>query len=382
MKIIIAPNSFKESLSAAEVATAIKEGFAHIFPRAEYICLPLADGGEGTTAALVNACQGKWVELEVEDPLGRTITTQYGLLPNGTAVMEMAAASGLHLLQPSERNPLLTSSYGTGQMIAHATLNGAKHIIIGIGGSATNDGGAGMLEALGIRFLDKNGQPLPKGGKALAQLAQIDVSGSLKTLINIPPITVACDVNNPLTGTQGASIVFGPQKGATPEMVIQLEHALKHYAQIVQQTGFPDTQHLAGSGAAGGLGFSLRTFLNATIQSGIDLVLQTTQLSQYLPNTDLIITGEGKMDEQTLFGKVPMGVLKLAKSHQIPIIGIAGSVGTQTQLLRQHGFSAIFPSIPNIATPAEIFAQTKENLTRTATQIAAIWQLGQQSSKI
>ena len=376
MKIVIAPDSFKESLTAAQAAAAIRRGFAQVWPQADYVCVPMADGGEGTAAALVAACGGQWAEATVDDPLGRSVNARYGVLPDGSAVMEMAEASGLHLLAPSERNPLYTSSYGTGQLLAAALARGARQIILGIGGSATNDGGAGMAQSLGIRLLDAQGQDLPRGGGALAQLARIDTSGSLPALA-AAHIRVACDVTNPLTGTHGASAVFGPQKGATPAMVAQLDAALSHFADVLATAGLPDVRQQAGSGAAGGLGFGLRAFLAAELQPGIEHIMAATALSDKIAGADLVITGEGRMDGQTAFGKVPLGVLRAAQQHGVPVIALAGSVGSDVHTLYAHGFSAIFPTVAAAAPLAEVLAAAEANLERTARQVAAVWQLGQ-----
>ncbi len=379
MKIIIAPDSFKESLSAETAAQAIRRGFADILPDADYHCLPLADGGEGTAAALVAARQGRWVSLAVDDPLGRPVQARYGLLPDGSAVMEMAAASGLHHVAVAERNPLLTSSYGTGQMLAHVLQHGIRRIILGIGGSATNDGGAGMLQALGWRLLDARGAELPRGGAALSRLARIDGQNRLPQLADAD-ITVACDVHNPLTGQHGASAVFGPQKGATPAMVAQLDAALSHYADAVAASGLPDRRQHPGSGAAGGLGFALYSLLGARLCSGIELVMAAAGLSQLLPGADLLITGEGRIDGQTALGKVPFGVLQAAKEHKVPVIALAGSVGSDHAALHQLGFAAVFPSIARPATLAEVLAEAETRLQDTARQVAAVWQLGRRAA--
>ena len=375
MKIVIAPDSFKESLSAIDAAHAIQRGFASHFPDADYYLVPMADGGEGTVAALLAARGGQWQSVSVEDPLGRPITARYGLLPDGSAVMEMAEASGLHLLSAEERNPLITSTYGTGQMIADAISKGARHIILGIGGSATNDAGAGMAQALGFRLLDANGNELPRGGQALAQLAHVDAPPPLPVTL-----TVACDVNNPLCGERGASAIFGPQKGATPAIVAELDSALAHFAAILLKQGYADERDSAGSGAAGGLGYGLRTLLGAELRPGIDIVIEAAQLADLLHHASLVLTGEGKMDGQTAFGKVPLGVLNAAKVHNIPVIGLAGSVGADIDKLNELGFTAIFPSIARPAPLANILADAEENLERTARQVAAVWKLGQRKN--
>lgn len=374
MNIIIAPDSFKHSLSAVQAADAIKRGLAQVWPDAQYRCIPMADGGEGTAAALLAACAGTWVHTTVRDPLGSNVSAAYGLLPDGSAVMEMAAASGLALLQPEAYNPLVTSSYGTGQMIADALSRGVKHIILGLGGSATNDGGVGMAQALGIRFLDANGVDLPPGGGALAHLASIDARSKNPALDTVR-ISVACDVTNPLTGPKGASQVFAPQKGADASMVMQLDDALRHLADVVHAHGYQDERHTPGSGAAGGLGFGLLSFCNAKLGSGIDRVIQATGLHQHLADADLVITGEGRMDGQTAFGKVPLGILRAATAHNIPVIALAGSVGEDRDALLELGFRAIFPTVPAALPLAEVLAQADNNLMQTARQVAALWQL-------
>lgn len=378
MKIVIAADSFKESLSAHQACTAIQRGFMQILPHADCVCVPMADGGEGTTDALIAACGGEKVSVRVSDPLGRPINAQYGILPNGTAVMEMAQAAGLHLLTPAERNPMKTSTYGVGEMIADALNRGVQHIILGIGGSATNDGGAGMAQALGFRLRDKMGRDLPRGGGALRYLAAVDDSGSLKNTLNCK-IEVACDVVNPLCGDTGASAIFGKQKGATPDMIRDLDKALNHFADILAQSG-NDYRHSAGSGAAGGLGFGLRTFLGAELRSGIDIVLNATQLSQKIATADLVITGEGSMDGQTALGKVPSGVVRVALQHGVPVVGISGSVADAEQLYAL-GFAAVFPSIDRVATLPEILRDAERNLTRTARNIAAMWAMKMPESK-
>lgn len=372
MKIIIATDSFKESLTAPQACAAIERGFAQVLPNADYIHIPMADGGEGTTAALVSACGGEWVNVRVSDPLGRQVVAKYGVLPNGTAVMEMAEAAGLHLLTPAERNPMKTSTYGVGEMIANALGLGIRRIILGIGGSATNDGGAGMAQALGFRLLDKAGRDLPRGGAALRYLAAVDVSGSLNELDNCE-IVAACDVVNPLCGDLGASAVFGKQKGATVQMIRELDTALSNFADVLARNG-TDYRDEAGSGAAGGLGFGLRVLLGAQLRSGIDIVLEATELSKKIAGADLVITGEGCMDGQTTFGKVPMGVLQTARQYGVPVVGLAGSVADVEQLY-ELGFAAVFSSIDRVATLPEVLANAEKNVERTARAIAAMWAL-------
>lgn len=380
MKIVIAPDSFKESLSAKQAAEAIRRGFAAVFPQAAYVCVPMADGGEGTAAAVVASAGGEWVPVAVDGPLGAAVTARYGLLPDGTAVMEMAEASGLHLVPPAERNPLLTSTYGTGQMMADALRRGVRRIMLGIGGSATNDGGAGMLQALGFRLLDQSGAELPRGGAALAGLAAIDCSVALPELADCR-IVAACDVDNPLCGDLGASAVFGPQKGADAAQVRRLDAALAHYADVLAASGLPDCRAEAGSGAAGGLGFGLRTVLAAELRRGVDWMVAATGLAEQLAGADLVITGEGRMDGQTAFGKVPLGVLAAAQAQGVPVIALAGSVGPDVGELAAHGFCAVFPSVARAADLAEVLAEAEAQLERTAREVAAVWRLGREQGR-
>ncbi|MDO4997093.1 MAG: glycerate kinase [Neisseria sp.] len=371
MKIIIAPDSFKESLTAAQAANAIARGLQKHLPDAECVCVPMADGGEGTSDALVNALGGEWVYVDVDDPLGRTIRARYGVLANGTAVMEMAQAAGIHLLAPAERNPRLASTFGVGQMMKHALQNGVRHIILGIGGSATNDGGAGMAMALGYRLESADGKTLPRGGAALANLARVDNSQVLPELAECT-IEVACDVNNPLCGANGASAIFGPQKGADAQMVAELDAALNHYADVLTQAGFTDAREQAGSGAAGGLGFALRMLCHAELKSGVQIVMNANGLANHIQNADLVITGEGKMDGQTACGKVPAGVLQTAQQHKVPVFALCGALGDEAEKLNQAGFAAVLPILPNNAALPDLLADAEQNLQRTAEQIGSI----------
>lgn len=379
MKIVIACDSFKESLSAEQACQAVKKGWSEIFPNAHYVLVPMADGGEGTVAALVAACDGEWVELTVSDPLGRPILARYGMLPDGVAVIEMAQAAGLHLLAENERNPFITTTFGVGEMMKDALKKGVKKIILGLGGSATNDGGTGMARALGVRFLDENGVELPDGGLALKNLKIIDFSNKLAEL-NDCEIIGACDVKNPLYGEKGASFVFAPQKGATPDMVVELDNSLKHYSNIVSMYLEDFSQH-EGSGAAGGMGFGLRALLGGKLQSGVEMVLNVVKMPEKIHGADLVITGEGRMDGQTAWGKVPFGVLQVANCQNIPVIGIAGSIGQDVENLYQYGFKAIFPSVPRAASLAEILAEAEFNLRFTARQIASVYQFCQLQNK-
>ncbi|CAI0953708.1 glycerate kinase [Serratia ficaria] len=376
-KVVIAPDSFKESLSALEVADAIERGFSQIFPQVQYVKLPMADGGEGTVESMVAATGGEIIELEVTGPLGRPVRAFYGLLGDGeTAVIEMAAASGLHLAPSGQRDPRITTSYGTGELMLAALAHGVKAIVLGIGGSATNDGGAGMMQALGARLLDAQRQPLPPGGAALAQLAHIDLAG-LDPRLRQLSITAACDVDNPLCGEQGASAVFGPQKGATPQMVAQLDAALRHYGELMEQVTGREIVRQPGAGAAGGMGAALLGMLDARLRPGIEIVIETLRLEEAVRGADLVITGEGRLDSQSIHGKTPIGVARVAKRHGLPVIGIAGSLAPDYQVVHLHGIDAAFSVLDRIVTLEEALAGAARNLEVTARNVAAIWRLAQ-----
>ncbi|CAI1085948.1 Glycerate kinase [Serratia quinivorans] len=376
-KVVIAPDSFKESLSAMEVAEAIERGFRQIYPQVQYVKLPMADGGEGTVDSMVAATGGEIVRVEVTGPLGQPVSAFYGLLGEGeTAVIEMAAASGLHLAPKERRDPRITTSYGTGELILAALERGVKAIILGIGGSATNDGGAGMMQALGARLLDDQQQPLPPGGAALARLAQIDLSAVDPRLQQVS-VTAACDVDNPLCGPHGASAVFGPQKGATPEMVTQLDAALSHFGSLLQQATGREVLNAPGAGAAGGMGAALLGMLNARLRPGIEIVIETLRLEEALRDADLVITGEGRLDSQSIHGKTPIGVARVAKRHGLPVIGIAGSLSKDYQVVHQHGIDAAFSVLDRVVTLEEALTDAATNLEVTARNVAALWQLAQ-----
>ncbi|MGI2190333.1 glycerate kinase [Shewanella baltica] len=401
MKIVIAPDSFKESLSALEVANAIEQGLRQVIPDCDIVKIPVADGGEGTVQSMVDATSGSIVSLEVMGPLGHRVQAHYGILGNlsnsdsnndsdsrsndgsatvpntgAIAVIEMASASGLHHVPREQRNPLMTTSYGTGELICDALNRGIKHIILGLGGSATNDGGAGMAQALDILLLDSQGKTLPSGGAALANLAQIDVSNA-HPLLRECSFEVACDVDNPLCGERGASAIFGPQKGATPSMVKQLDTALAHYADVIARNGMTDHREHAGAGAAGGMGLGVMAFLNAELKPGVEIVMKTVGLADKIRGADLVITGEGRIDGQTVFGKTPMGVLKQAQLQGIPTIGIAGCLGDNANAILGHGMAAIFPIIPHLSPLDDVLANAKLNLCNTARNIGAVLMLGQ-----
>ncbi|WFA05339.1 glycerate kinase [Bacillus sp. HSf4] len=375
MKIVIAPDSFKESMTSPEAAASIEKGFKAVLPDAEYIKIPVADGGEGTVQALVDATGGELMYKQVTGPLGTPVKAAYGLLGDGkTAVIEMAEASGLHLIPPAQRNPLQTTTRGTGELIMDAVEKGAAKIIIGLGGSATNDGGAGMASALGVKFLDSNGKEIRDGGGALSDIARIDVSGLDPKLKQIK-FEAACDVDNPLTGPRGASAVFGPQKGATGEMVALLDQHLKHYAAMIRDELHLEADTLPGAGAAGGLGAGLYAFLQAELKSGVDIVLDTLSFSERIKGADLIITGEGKIDGQTIYGKTPAGIAKRAVAAGIPVIAFAGSLGDGCELVYEKGISALFSIVPGIQSLEDSLANGSLYLERCARNIAAVWSL-------
>jgi glycerate 2-kinase len=376
MKVIIAPDSFKESLSALEVANAIEKGFRDIFPEAEYVKIPMADGGEGTVQSLVDATGGRIVKTEVTGPLGDRVKAFFGVLGDGkTAVIEMAAASGLHLVPSEKRNPLVTTTRGTGELILSALNEGAEHIIIGIGGSATNDGGAGMIQALGGRLLDRHGQEIGLGGGSLSELADIDLSG-LDVRLKHVKIEVACDVDNPLTGPKGASAVFGPQKGAMPEMVATLDKNLQHYADVIERVLGKQVKDIPGAGAAGGLGAGLLAFLEAELKRGVEIVLETVKFHERIQDASLVITGEGRIDGQTIFGKTPIGVAKAAKRYNIPVIAIAGSLSDDSNVVLSHGIDALYSIVPGIIPLEKAMANAEYYIAKTARNIAAACNIG------
>lgn len=326
LRIVIAPDSFKGSLSAVEATEHIVLGVRSVFADAEIVERPIADGGEGTVEAFVRATCGELKYAQVTGPLGQPVRAHWGLISSGsTSVIEMASASGLTLVPVSERNPLLTTTYGTGELIRTALDHGCRHFIIGIGGSATNDGGAGMAQALGVKLLDHEGHDLPFGGASLALLHRVDASG-LDPRVRQATFVVACDVDNPLVGPRGASAVYGPQKGATPHMVAALDAALLHYALVLKQQLGVDVSFLPGAGAAGGLGGGLVAFLGAELTRGIAVVSEALHLEEAIGGADLVITGEGQVDGQTLFGKAVHGVAELAKKHGVPVVVLGGSV--------------------------------------------------------
>ena len=377
MKIVIAPDSYKESLSALQVAAEIENGFRAIFPDAQYVKLPVADGGEGTVEAMVAATQGKIVRLRVTGPLGEPVEAFYGLSGDEScAFIEMAAASGLELVPAARRDPRVTTSWGTGELIRNALDRGVQHFIIGIGGSATNDGGAGMVQALGARLLNQHGEQIGYGGSALTTLARIDIS-ALAARLHQCRFEVACAGTNPLTGEEGASATFGPQKGATPELVAELDAALAHYAAVIQRDLDIDVLHIPGGGAAGGMGAALHAFCQAELRRGIEIVTEALGLDDLVKDATLVITGEGRIDSQTIHGKVPIGVAKVAKRYNKPVIGIAGSLTADVGVVHQHGIDAVFSVIYSICTLEEALDNAAQNVRMTARNIAAALKVGQ-----
>lgn len=372
MKFVIAPDSFKESLTALEVATAIETGFKRIFPDADYVKLPMADGGEGTVQSLVDATQGKLIECEVTAPLGDKVKSFFGLSGDGkTAIIEMAAASGLHLVPPEKRNPLLTTSYGTGELIKLALDLGVESFILGIGGSATNDGGVGMLQALGMQCLDSQDKPIGFGGAELANIVKIDVQ-QLDPRLQQVHIEVACDVNNPLCGECGASTIFGPPKGATSEMVKQLDAALSHFAEIAERDCGKQIRDQAGAGAAGGMGGGLLLLPSVQLKAGIQIVLDRLRLIDYVKDADVVITGEGRIDAQSIMGKTPIGVARTAKQFNKPVIAIAGCLREDYDVVFDHGIDAVFPIIHQLGDLSDILKQGEQNLISSAQNVARV----------
>ncbi|MEC7913473.1 MAG: glycerate kinase [Chloroflexota bacterium] len=340
MKILVAPQEFKGSISALSAAEAAKTGILRVFPQAEVVLCPVADGGDGTLETLVEVSGGEVKTCSVQNPIGETIQAQWGAMGDGvTAVIEMARTSGLALLSLGERDPLNASTYGLGQAISEALDEGFRRFIVGIGGSATNDAGAGMAQALGANLLDDQGNTINFGGAALSNLQTVDIS-KMDSRIKDSKFLVACDVSNPLTGEEGASAVYGPQKGATPEMVRSLDDALSNFATVVKKDLKKDVSEISGAGAAGGLGAGMMAFMGAELKAGVDIVLETVNLRDKLASVDLVITGEGGLDFQTVYNKAPIGVARIASEHNIPTIAIAGLLGSNFKVVHEHGIRA------------------------------------------
>lgn len=374
MKIVVAPDSFKESLTAGEVAAAIARGWLQVFPQAEVVLLPMADGGEGTVAALLASLGGERRELRAPGPLGDPVTAHWGLLADGSAVIEVAAASGLHLVPPAQRDVCRAGSRGSGEVLLAALDAGATRIILGLGGSATNDAGAGLLQALGVRLLNAQGQEIAAGGAALADLARVDTSG-LDPRLKQVDIRVAADVDNPLCGPRGASAVFGPQKGASPCDVDLLDAALGNFARCSAQALGQDWQEEPGVGAAGGLGFALKAYLGARFCPGIQLVAQIAGLAEAVHGADLVITGEGRLDSQTLHGKTPAGVAAVARRAGVPVLAIAGSLGDGYQALYATGIDAAFSLVPGPVSLERAMATAAAELEARSCDLARLWRL-------
>ena len=372
MKIAIVPDSYKGSLTASQAAASIGRGLHRALSNISITEIPMADGGDGTVQAIVDATGGRLLARKVQDPLGRPVRAQFGLTGDGkTAIIEMASASGLTLLTPRERNPMITTTYGTGQLIAAALKLGVRKIIVGIGGSATNDGGTGMARALGVVFKNNRGRRLPEGGGPLRSLGRIDTS-QLDARISRTNIEVACDVDNPLTGPKGAARVYSPQKGATPAMVAQLDSGLKNLAKVIKHDLGLDIAKVPGSGAAGGLGAGLMAFLNATLRPGIDIVTDAIQLERRLRGCDLVITGEGRLDGQAVYGKAPIGVARLATRLGIPVIAIGGSLGQDAPKVLREGISAYFSALQEPMDESRLKNEAPRMLADCAEQIGRL----------
>ncbi len=371
-KYVVAPDSFKESMTAKEVCNAMENGIKKADSAAEVIKVPMADGGEGTVDSLVDATHGQRVIVEVTGPLGNKISAYYGILGNGTtAVIEMAKASGLEIVEKKKRNPMITTTFGTGELIRDALDHNVKEIIIGLGGSSTNDGGSGMAQALGAKLLDQNNHQISFGGGNLDKLDKIDIS-NLDSRLQDVKIILASDVTNPLIGKDGASRVFGPQKGATPEMVEKLENNLQHYAKIVKRDLNKEVALVSGAGAAGGLGAGLMAFTTCEMRRGVDLAIEVTKLEEKIRDADYVFTGEGGTDFQTKFGKTPYGVAKLGKKYHKPVISLAGYLGEGIDSLYSEGFTAIFGIIPGACDLSTALKNGPSNVARTTENIVRL----------
>ena len=373
MKAVIAIDSFKGSLSSLTAGKAAEEGIRAVYPDADIRVFPIADGGEGTVDAIVYARGGEMQKVLVHGPRGRMTEAIYGKIGN-IAVIEMAAASGITLISEAERDPMQTTTYGVGEMIADAIEKGCREFLIGIGGSATNDGGVGMLQALGFAFVDQNGFPISHGAKGLKELAKIETKDVLPALAECR-FSVACDVKNPLCGANGCSTVFGPQKGATAETIPQMDAWLAHYAELTRTVNPDADPNREGCGAAGGLGFAFLSYLHAELRSGIEIVMEASKLETAIADADIVITGEGKLDGGSCMGKVPVGVATLAKKHGKPVIAVAGSIADDASHTHAYGIDAFFPIVqaPCSLSDAMNDANAYRNLKRTAEEIFRLW---------
>ena len=371
-KYVVAPDSFKESMTAKEVCDAMEKGIKKADSAAEVIKVPMADGGEGTVDSLVDATNGQRVIVEVTGPLGNKISAYYGILGNGTtAVIEMAKASGLEIVEKKKRNPMITTTFGTGELIRDALDHNVKEIIIGLGGSSTNDGGSGMAQALGAKLLDQNNNQISFGGGNLDKLDKIDIS-DLDSRLQDVKIILASDVTNPLIGKDGASRVFGPQKGATPEMVEKLENNLQHYAKIIKRDLNKDVASVSGAGAAGGLGAGLMAFTTCKMRQGVDIAIEVTKLEEKVKSADYVFTGEGGTDFQTKFGKTPYGVAKLGKKYHKPVISLAGYLGEGIDSWYSEGFTEILGFIPGACDLSTALKNGPSNVARTTENIVRL----------
>lgn len=371
MKAVIAIDSLKGSLSSLEAGEAIRKGILNVYPDADTAVRPLADGGEGTVEALTLGMGGTLQTVTVTNPLEQPVNCTYGILESSkTAIVEMSGAAGITLVPDALRNPLNTTTYGVGEVIRDAISKGCRHFIVGIGGSATNDGGLGMLQALGFDMLDASGQPVSMFGKGLADLAQISAEHVLPELADCT-FRIACDVTNPLCGEHGCSAVFGPQKGATPEIVQQMDGWLSAYAALAKNSFPKANPNHAGAGAAGGLGFAFLTFFNATLESGVKIVLEETRLSDYVKDADIVLTGEGRLDGQTVMGKAPIGVAQTAKEHGCTVLGFSGSVAKDASACNEKGIDAFFPILRGVSTLEEAMdtEKARQNMADTVEQV-------------
>jgi len=375
MKIVVAPDSFKGSLSAKEAADSIRRGILRIYRDIDVVCVPMADGGEGTVQPMVDATAGEIIHVTVHGPLLSKVDAFYGILGDGeTAVIEMAAASGLPLVSDEQRDPMIASTYGTGELIKHALDKGCERIIMGVGGSATNDGGLGMAKALGVRFLDKQGNDIGFGGGSLNKLCSIDVSGIDKRIKNCE-FTLACDVENPLCGPMGATYVFGPQKGVKDAMLEVLDKNLEHFANVIKRDLNIDIKDYPGAGAAGGLGGGALAFLNAKMRKGVEIVIETVGLAEHVRDADLVITGEGMADYQTQLGKTPFGVAKTARKYGIPVIALVGRIGEGTEELYDLGIDSIFSIVDGPMSLEDAMTNGEKLLADTAERIMRLYRI-------